>query len=57
VDKDRKSAIIAICATILAARKLSTAPPNSPAEMSTISNAISMARKIVDRIERDSRNT
>jgi len=31
VDEPRKSAIIAVCASILAARKLATVPRNSPA--------------------------
>jgi hypothetical protein len=53
VDEPRKSAIIAVCASILAARKLATVPRNSPAYVAAIADAVSDARKIVERIERD----
>jgi hypothetical protein len=53
VDESRKSAVIAICASILAARKLATAPRNSPAYVSAIADAVSDARRIVERIERN----
>lgn len=51
VDESRKSAIIAICAAILAARRLATAPRNSPAYVAAISDAVADARRIVQRIE------
>jgi hypothetical protein len=53
VDEGRKSAVIAICAAILAARKLATAPRNSPAYVSAIADAVADARRIVERIEGD----
>lgn len=53
VDEPRKSAIIAVCASILAARKLAAVPRNSPAYMSAIADAVADARRIVERIERD----
>jgi len=53
VDENRKSAIIAICAAILAARRLAVAPRNSPAYVAAISDAVTDARKIVERIERE----
>jgi hypothetical protein len=51
VDEPRKSAIIAVCASILPARKLATVPRNSPAYVATIADAVADARRIVDRIE------
>jgi len=53
VDETRKSAIIAVCASILAARKLATVPKNSPAYIAAIADAVTDARKIVERVERD----
>jgi len=53
VDEPRKSAVIAICASILAARKLVTAPRNSPLYVSAIADAVADARRIVERIEQD----
>jgi hypothetical protein len=53
VDEPRKSAVVAICASILAARKLATAPRNSPMYVSTIAEAVADARRIVERIEQD----
>lgn len=55
VDEPRKSAIIAVCASILAARKLATVPRNSPAYVATIADAVADARRIVERIERENR--
>jgi len=40
VDEPRKSAIIAVCASILAARKLTTVPRNSPAYIAAIADAV-----------------
>jgi hypothetical protein len=51
-DPNRKQAIIAIVAAILAARKLSTVPPNSPAYVAAIADAVADARRIVDRVEK-----
>jgi hypothetical protein len=55
VDEPRKSAIIAVCASILAARKLATVPRNSPAYIATIADAVADARRIVERIESETR--
>jgi hypothetical protein len=55
VDGRRKSAIIAVCASILAARKLTTVPRNSPAYVAAIANAVSDARRIVEQIEPENR--
>jgi len=54
VGEPRKSAIIAVCASILAARKLATVPRNSPAYVGAIADAVADARKIVEKIERES---
>jgi hypothetical protein len=54
VDETRKSDIIAVCASILAARKLVTVPRNSPAYVAAISDAVADARRIVERIEKES---
>lgn len=51
VDESRKSAIIAICTSILAAQKLATTPRNSPAYVAAIADAVADARRIVERIE------
>jgi len=53
VDEPRKSAIVAVCASILAARKLATVPRNSPAYVAAIADAVADARKIVEKIERE----
>jgi hypothetical protein len=53
VDEPRKSAVIAICASILASRKLATAPRNSPLYVAAIADAVADAKRIVERIERD----
>jgi hypothetical protein len=55
MDEHRKQATIAIVAAILAARKLATLPDNSPAYVSTISNAVSDARRIVEQVTRSTR--
>lgn len=55
VDEARKSAIIAVCASMLAARKLASAPRSSPAYVAAIADAVADARRIVERIEQDSR--
>lgn len=55
MDEPRKSAVIAICAAILAERKLATAPRNSPMYVATIADAVADARRIVERIEGDRR--
>jgi len=47
VDEPRKSAIIAVSASILAARKLATVPRNSPACVAAIADAVANARRIV----------
>jgi hypothetical protein len=57
VDEPRKSAVIAICASILAARKLAAAPRNSPTYLAAIADAVADARRIVETIERASRGT
>jgi hypothetical protein len=44
--------VIAIAAAILAARKLSTVPRNSPAYVAAIADAVADARRIVDRGEK-----
>ena len=44
--------MIAIVAAILAARKLSTVPRNSPAYVAAIANAVADAKRIVDRVEK-----
>jgi hypothetical protein len=44
--------VIAIVAAILAARKLSTVAPNSSAAVATIADAVSDAKRIVDRVEK-----
>ena len=51
MDEQRKSAIVAICASILAARKLATAPRNSPSYVAAIADAVADAKRIVERIE------
>lgn len=51
VDEPRKSAIIAVCASIVAARKLATVLKNSPAYVAAIANAVADARQILERIE------
>jgi polyribonucleotide nucleotidyltransferase len=51
VDPNRKQAVIAIVAAILA-RKLSSVPPNSPAAVAAIADAVSDAKRIVDRVEK-----
>lgn len=55
MEESRKAAVLAVCASILAARKLAAAPRNSPAYVSAIADAVADARKILERIERDSR--
>jgi hypothetical protein len=55
VDEPRKSATIAICASILAARKLATVPRNSPAYVAAIADAVADAKRIVERIEQENR--
>lgn len=55
MDEARKSAVIAVCAAILAARKLAAVPRNSPAYVSAIADAVADARRIVERIESDTR--
>jgi hypothetical protein len=54
VEPNRKQAVIAIVAAILAARRLSTVPPNSPAYVAAIADAVADARKIVERVEKSS---
>jgi hypothetical protein len=54
VEPNRKQAVIAIVAAILAARKLSTVPPNGPAHVAAIADAVADARKIADRVEESS---
>jgi hypothetical protein len=53
VGKVRREITVAIVAAILAARKLATAPPNSPAYVAAIANAVSDAKKIVSRVEKE----
>jgi hypothetical protein len=55
VEPNRKQAIIAVVAAILAARKLSTVPQNSPAYVATIADAVADATRIVERVERSFR--
>jgi len=57
VDEPRKAAIIAVCASILAARKLATVPGISLLYVATIADAVADARKIVERIEAETRPT
>jgi PAS domain S-box len=47
--------IIAVCASISAARKLATVPRNSPAYVAAIADAVADANKIIERIERENR--
>jgi len=54
MDEHRKKALIVIAAAILAARRLAAAPRNSPAYMSALSDAVSDAKKIIERVERES---
>jgi hypothetical protein len=54
VDQPRKSAFIAVCASILAARKLATVPRNSPGYVAAIAAGVTDARRIVQRIEKES---
>jgi hypothetical protein len=49
MEKDFEKLAIVIAATILVARKLATAPRNSPAYISAIADAISDARRIVEK--------
>lgn len=55
MDEPRKSAVVAICASILAARKLATVPRNSPGYVSAIADAVADAKRIVERIEQETR--
>jgi len=55
VDEPRKSAIIAVCASILAARKSATVPRNSPAYIAAIADAVADAKRIVERVESKTR--
>jgi len=55
VNETRKSAIIAVCALILAGRKLATVPRNSPAYVAAIADAVADTKKIAERIESDTR--
>jgi urease gamma subunit len=52
MEPNRKQAVIAIVAAILAARKLSSVPQNSPAAVAAIADAVTDARRIVDRVEK-----
>jgi hypothetical protein len=54
VEPNRKQVVIAIVAAILAARKLSSVPPNSPAGVAAITDAVADARRIVDPVEKSS---
>jgi hypothetical protein len=51
---ERKQVVIAIVAAILAARKLSSVPPNSPAGVAAITDAVADALRIIDRMEKSS---
>jgi hypothetical protein len=53
VDEHRNSAVIAVCASILTARKFVTLPRDSPAYVAAIADAIADARRIVERIEKN----
>jgi hypothetical protein len=55
VNEPRKSAIIAVCASILTARKLAAVPRNSPAYVAAIADAVVDAKRIVERIEQETR--
>jgi hypothetical protein len=50
MEKEFEKLAIVIAATILVARKLATAPRNSPAYVSAIADAVADARRIVERI-------
>jgi hypothetical protein len=52
VEPNRRQAVIAIVAAILAARKLATVPQNNPAHVAAIADAVADARRIVDRVEK-----
>jgi hypothetical protein len=52
MEPNRKQAVIAIVAAILAARKLATVPPSSPEYVAAIADAVSDAKRIVDRVEK-----
>jgi hypothetical protein len=53
VEEQRKSAIIAVCTSILAARKLASVPRSSPAYVEAIADAVADAKRIVERIEQE----
>jgi hypothetical protein len=55
MDEPRKSSIIAVCASILAARKLATVPRYSLAHVAAIADAVADAKRIVERIESETR--
>ena len=50
MEKEFEKLSIVIAATILVARKLATAPRNSPAYVSAIADAVADARKIVQKV-------
>jgi hypothetical protein len=50
VDERRKIALL-LAASILAARRIATAPKNSPAYVSAIADAIQDAEQILSRID------
>jgi len=55
-EPNRKQAVILIVAAILAARKLATVPQNSPAAVAAIADAVSDARRIVERVAQSGPN-
>jgi len=54
VDEPRKSAIIAVCASILAARKLAAVPRSTPVYVAAIADVVAGAKRIVEWIEQES---
>jgi hypothetical protein len=51
MDKQFEHLAIVIAATILAARKLATAPRSSPSYVAAISDAVSDASRIVEKVK------
>jgi hypothetical protein len=47
--------IIAVCVSVLAARKLATVPRNSLAYIAALADAVADAKRIVERIESETR--
>jgi hypothetical protein len=48
-----RASLVAVCASILAARKLASVPRNSPAYVTAIADAVADARRILEKIEQE----